>query len=128
MKKIGEILMSKKEKKKTKFEWKGYCNINILESHQSALEAYAADEKTVFYQYNALLVTNYQIKQYFDDYSESIKTVIVCHNPESSNFGFALSSYAEDWYTSIAVAMYKHYEIAQADWDNASSKTIRKFG
>lgn len=118
----------KKDKKKTKFVWKGYANVGITEPDVSGLEKFVADEKQVFSLYNQMLVTNYQIKLYFDDYTESIKCVAVCHQPDDPNFGFALSSYAEDWYTALAVMIYKHHTICDRDWDNASSKTLRKFG
>lgn len=120
--------MAKSKEKKAKFEWKGYVNINIPESEHSKLEKFVSDEKNVFFSYNQMLTQNYQIKQYFDDYTESIKTTVVCHDADSPNFGYALSAFAEDWFTSLAVLIYKHCEIADSDWDNASSVTMRKFG
>lgn len=128
MRKVSKIMSHKKDKKKPKFVWKGYCNVGITEPDVSALEKFVSDEKTVFAEYNQMLVTNYQIKIYFDDYSESMKCVAVCHQHDDPNFGYALTSYAEDWYTAIAVMIFKHLKLCDKDWDNASSKTLRKFG
>lgn len=128
MRKWAEI-MSKKAKAKTpKFEWKGYANVGITEAYVADLEKYVKDEKSVFADYNQMLVTNYQIKLYFDDYSESIKCVAVCHQHDDPNFGYALSAFAENWYEALAVMIFKHIHICERDWDNASSKTVRKYG
>lgn len=128
MKQIGDMIMAKKKKEEVKFEWAGYVNIDIPENRHSDLEIYIADDKQIFFQYNTLLTTNYQIKQYWDDYVEAIKTNAVCYDPESPNFGYALSSFADDWYTSLAVLCYKHFEYAQGDWKAMASNKIKKFG
>lgn len=126
--KIGEKIMAKKAPKTPKFEWQGYVNIDLPEKEHSKLEKFATDEKHVFAQWTAMLYGNYQIKLYFDDYNDAIKCVATCYNHEDVNFGFALSSYADDWYTALAVMMYKHFEYSQTDWSSVSSKKIKRFG
>lgn len=128
MRRASIYMSHKKDKKKPKFVWKGYANVGVTEAVVPDLEKFVSDEKRVFSEYNKMLVTNYQIKLYFDDYSESIKCVAVCHQHDDPNFGYALSSFAEDWYTALAVMIFKHIVICEHDWDNASSKTLRKFG
>lgn len=118
----------KKADKEPKFEWKGYVNINIPTNLVDQLEIYASDAKAVYADYNAMLMGNYQIKQFYDAYTESIKTVAVCYNHEDPNFGYAASAFAEDFFTSLAVLLFKHNVICEVDWDNASSKTMKKFG
>lgn len=120
--------MPKKDTKAPKFEWQGYVNIDIPEKQHSALEKFIADDKHVFAQYSALIFTNYQIKQYFDEYVEGVKTVAVCYNHDDPNFGYALSSYADDWYTSLGVLLYKHFEYSQADWSSQASNKVKRFG
>jgi len=128
MKRIGDYVMAKKKAKAKQFEFKGYVNIDIPEKEVSALEIFAADDKQVFFEYNAILTTNYTVKQYYDDYSEAIKTVATCFDEDNANFGYSLSAYADDWYTSLAVLLYKHLVLADRDWDSAKSNKIKKFG
>lgn len=120
--------MAKKAKKPAKFEWQGYVNIDIPESRHDELERFASDDKHVYAQYTAMLYGNYQIKTYFDTYNDAIKCVATCYDPESVNFGYALSSYADDWYTALAVMMFKHFEYSQTDWSSVSAKKIKRFG
>ena len=128
MREMSLKMAKQKGQKKPKFDWKGYVNVGITEALVPDLEKFVADEKAVFEQYNLMLVTNYQIKLYYDDYSESLKCVAVCHQHDDPNFGLALTSFAEDWYTALAVMIFKHTEICDKDWSSAKSVTVKKFG
>ena len=103
-------------------------NVGITEADIPDLEKFVKDEKTVFSEYNQMLFLNYQIKMYFDDYSESIKCVAVCHQHDDPNFGYALTSYTENWFEALAVMIFKHLHICHKSWDSATSKTMRKYG
>lgn len=120
--------MAKKSEKAAKFEWKGYVNVNITQDQIPALEKLATDEKNVFFSYNAMLTTNYQIKQYYDDYVDGIKTVATCYDSKSPNFGYALSAYADNWYNSLACLIFKHNEVCDGDWLDGNTVTMPKFG
>lgn len=120
--------MAKSDKKKPKFDWQGYVNIDVPERKHTDLEQYVADDKQVFFCYNSLLTTDYQFKQYFDSYTQAIKTVVTCYNADSENFGYAMTAYAEDWYTSLAVAIYKHMVLADGIWSSAASNKVKRFG
>lgn len=118
----------KKPTTKPKFEWLGYVNIHIPESKVSALEAFVSDDKNVYVLYNQLLTTRYTFKQFYDDYTDSIKTTVTCYQHDSVNFGYALSAYADNWYDSLAILIFKHEVLADRDWSSAQSKKVRKFG
>ena len=120
--------MAKKKLETKKFDWQGYVNIDVPENRHGDLEKYISDEKQIFFQYNVLLTTNYQVKQYFDTYVDAIKTNAVCYDENSPNFGYALSSYAEDWYTSLAVLCYKHFVYSDGDWHSVASNKVKRFG
>lgn len=126
--KVMDNIMPKKAKAKPKFEWQGYVNIDVPESKHTELEKFVSDDKTVFFEYNAMLTTDYKITQYFDTYVQGIKTTCTCYNAESSNFGYCLTSYAEDWYTSLAVLVFKHLKYSDRDWHSVASNKIKRFG
>ena len=119
---------AKKSSSKTEFTYRGYANINITESLEASAEAYIKDDKNVWYDFQANLIRGLSIKVYFDSESESFKAVATDFNPESPNHGMSLAAYASDWYTAIAVLLYKHTAIAEGDWTSFTSSVKKKFG
>jgi len=128
MRRIGKKMAKKTSKNTPKFKWEGYVSVHIPESSVPAMEAFVTDEKNVYQLYNSMLTTDYQFKQYFDTYTDSIKTTIVCHNSDSENFGYAMSAYADNWYDSLAIAIFKHEVLTDRDWNSMAVKKVRKFG
>jgi len=120
--------MTKKVNDKANFTWKGYKNINITSDLEAEVEKFVSDDKNVFHSFNEMLVTGYQIKIYFDEKTESMKAVATCFDGDSVNHGYALSAWASDWYTALAVLIFKHCEIAEKVWEDASVSKINKFG
>ena len=128
MKRIAKEIFNMADKKKKKFVWAGYVNCTIPESHNDAVMKLVKDEKNVFFSYNQMLVDQYNVAIKFDPEQESFKAIATCYNPESSNFGKALSSFAGDWYTALAVLVYKHCELLDKDWGDTSTNDKKSFG
>jgi hypothetical protein len=128
MKRIRDYIMAKKEKSTEKFVWKGYCNINVPTSAENVIDAFIKDDKTVFFEFNLLLTSDYTIKYQYDAKNESIKCTATCYNPDSINYGYALSAYAGDWYTALAVLLFKHLTIAEKDWLDYQQATKKTYG
>lgn len=128
MKRIAKEIFNMADKKKKKFVWAGYVNCSIPESHHDAVKALMKDEKNVFYSYNQMLTLDYQISLKYDPDQESFKAVATCYDPESTNFGKALSAFAGDWYSALAVLIYKHFELLKMDWGETDVKEKKAFG
>lgn len=118
----------KAEKEPPPFKWLGYKNIHIPEIMRESAQAFCTDEKNVWFSFNQLLIKGYTVKVYFDKKQESFKCTLTCQSHEEANFGYAMSSYAGDWYTSLAICIYKHYELADEDWSSIESKASKSFG
>lgn len=128
MKRIYRTIMAKDKKPSQTFKWNGYKNISIPESHSSEVDRFVADSENVFFTFNQLITTDYTFKFYFDGKSESYKCTVTCYNPDSSNYGYALSAYAADWFTALAVLIYKHTEIADSDWNSVAVDKLNSYG
>lgn len=125
---IGQIILAKQPNDKGNFTWKGYKNINITSDLESDVEKFVEDDKNVFYSFNEMLVTGYQIKIYFDEKNESMKALATCFDADSVNYGYAMSAWAGDWYTALAVLIFKHYEVADKIWEDGTVTKVNKFG
>lgn len=120
--------MSKDTKPKKKFKWQGYVNVSVPSALYGDVEKLIKDEKSVFFKYNEALVNRYSFKFYFDVEREDFKCVMTCNNPDDANFGYAMSAFAGDWFQSLAVVLYKHYEICETDWQSEASSISTPFG
>lgn len=123
----GNMVKSKKTKKPV-FKWLGYANISIPNSMSSQCEARIKDEKSVMEFFSEMQWLGYTFKFYADKASESIKVTCTCYVEDSPNFGWALSAYAGNWYTALAVLTFKHYDIAKENWTDFDSETKQSYG
>lgn len=128
LKRMFKMPKKKANNKAKKFQWKGYVNCNIPATHEDAVMAYVKDEKTVFALMNSLLQGDYRIAFSTDDRSGGIKCALTCYDMDDENGGKCLSSFAGDWYTALAVALYKHVELLDKIWDDAQLPSEKKFG
>ena len=121
--------MSKKEKSsKQKFEWRGYVNIQIPPEHNTQVEKYISDTKTVFMALTQMIADGYRLKLEYDDNSEGAKATAICHDADDPNYGCALSAWASDWQSALSVLCYKHYKISDQHWSEYKNDVKRSFG
>ena len=128
IKRILSKMPAKKKSKQAKVEWIGYQNISIPTSMVEGCEKYIADTKEVWSDYTEILVEGYTVKMYYDKDEESYKATLTCFIAESPNAGFALSAFGGDWFTALAVVLYKHSYVADGDWSSVANTSKRKFG
>lgn len=118
----------KSNKKTTKFEFKGYANINVPEAHHNQIEKHIANSQGVYEEINTLAVDGYSIKIYYDSEQENFRASITCMNAEDGNFGYVLGAYAGDWYTALAVLTYKHFDVAKENWLEFTAEKTKGWG
>lgn len=125
---IYEELKMVKKSTKNKFEWKGYANITIPQSEESKVVKFIADDKAVYERYTVILRDGYKIAFQSHEEEESIKITATCYDPDDPNYGMALSAYAHDWYTALAVLLYKHFEVSDTVWTDYQAPDKRAWG
>lgn len=115
-------------KKSATFKWQGYCNINITEHLVDDAQQYMTDDKTVWFEFNQALTSDYRISLNYDGDQENFKATMTCYAPDDENFGYAMSAYGGDFYTAIAAVLFKHFHVADKSWQEYKSATKRSFG
>lgn len=121
--------MPKKTKDNTdKYVWKGYVNINIPSDMIPDAENYIRDQNQVQQHIVTALSEQMTIKLYHDEKSDAYKVVLMDYNPESPNYGHAMSSFGSDWFVALSTALFKHYVLSDRDWNYAGTSTSRSFG
>lgn len=125
---IKREIFSMTKKSTKQFKWQGYVNIDIPASHVGDAKKFIADDKNVWYSFNQIMVDGYQVKVYFDNSHENFKCVLTCYADNSPNFGYALSAFGDDWYTAIAVVLFKHYELTDGNWNESATSISNPFG
>lgn len=128
IRKVQYKMPKKTTKNKEKYEWKGYVNVNIPTEAIPDVELFISDEKEVFQSIVTALSQLNTMKVYYDDKQDSFKCTLMSYEPDSPNYGHAMSGYGSDWYTAVAVTLYKHFTICNCDWSIQAITTGRSFG
>ena len=110
------------------YVWNGYININIPSDKMEEATQYIRNQNEVHQDLITAFSQGLTVKMYFDDKSDSYKCVFTDHNPESENFGYALSSFGSDWFTALASGLFKHHVLADGVWSDFKEDYKRSFG
>lgn len=119
--------MAKKSNSK-KVAWKGYVNIPIPTKMVERAERFCKDSDNVFSQMNQLIYEGYSIKFVQGSEEGQIRCNLYCADPDSDNAGLSLGAWAGDWYTALAVAIFKHQIVAKGLWDGYEKPDLGSFG
>lgn len=116
------------KKKQKDFTWRGYVNVHIPAEMIPKCEGYLSTSDQVFMDMNQTIIDGYNFKIRYDDERKQFICLITCYAIDSPNHGYGLSSYADDWFTALAVATYKHLYVTKTDWQDYKPLTTRSFG
>lgn len=111
-----------------KFKWNGYVNVPIPADIVDEVEAYMKDTNVVWADYNQAVIDGYRFSQSYDEDNKSFKASLTCYDGDSDNFGKAMSSFGSDFYTALAVVLYKHFHITGEDWNGFEAPARKSFG
>lgn len=102
-----------------------FVNYTLPETHGDALAAYMGKADKVYADWTSLLRAGYRVGFSYDSRTDAIICSLTARDEGDPNFGKTMTSFAGDWYTALAVAMYKHYTALNEDWTSVSSPTHR---
>jgi hypothetical protein len=111
-----------------KAKWAGYANISIPQTHEDKVLEYIKDSDNVWLKLTAALDEGYQIKFAKDVENDTVRCNMYASLKGMENAGLSLGGFGSDWYTALAVVMYKHHEIAKELWEGYEKPIDRKFG
>lgn len=60
--------------------------------------------------------------------SQSYTVSLTCRDPESSNAGLCMTSFAKDLLTAIRLALFKHEVVTEGDWIGGAGEQLGMFG
>ena len=127
---LRTIKMAKKQKdsKSPTFVFKGYVNIGITEKQTPEFLSYLKDHDRVWNDYAQVLVDGYAVKATFDGEEASYRVSLTGFANTGDNFGYVIGGFADDWFTALAVVLFKHYYVAKENWQDYADTPTRKFG
>lgn len=128
LRKLIKMPTKKSTKKEEKFVWKGYVNVAIPATETKAVEAFIKDDSNTFAQWNKMLMEGYQFKFYYNKKEGTMKVNATCYDADDDNFGYCLSAFAGDWYTALAVVIFKHLKVTDTIWTDYASSVSNPYG
>lgn len=128
LRKVIKLMPTKKNASKKQFVFKGYVNISISEKHDTELKKYLADKERVYLDFAQCLQDGYAIKNHFDAENANHRCSITGFESTGDNFGYVIGGFAGDWYTALAVVLYKHFYVSNEAWTEFVTDTKNNYG
>lgn len=103
--------------KAKKIKWKGFANIDIPDSQRERARTYIFEGDAVETDLQTMIADNYKITMSQNEVSGSVTCTATCNNEQSMNAGYSLSGYGKDWLCACGSLLFKHFKIADCDWE-----------
>lgn len=99
-----------------KAEFNGFANIPFNADEREAFTSWFDGEKDVFTPLVSLFENGYKISFSPDNDRKCVICTVTGTATKGHNSGYAMVSRAPDWHSALAVAIFKHFELAHEDW------------
>lgn len=110
-------MATKKVTKTKKAEWKGYHKINLTDEQTEVFERDYLPLEVKWVEIDTLSNSGYKVSFSFDDYNTGISASMYCHQQKMEWAGYTLSAWAGDAETALKLLLFKHYVVAQEQWE-----------
>ncbi len=99
-----------------KVAWKGFTDIPLTaDSLQNFLEwEYSLEELAE--RVETMMYDGYKFGISYDKQSGTIQCAVTAREPGDPNAGYTFVAVAPDWQAALALATWKHIEVANKDW------------
>ena len=104
-----------------KQQWTTFVEISLAGHTREAIMEAVPDFDTVFNKSSELLQDGYRIAFSYNSANDAFTVSVTCRDDDSPNKGMTFTAFAGDWYTALQVALYKHYVVAEGDWNTISA-------
>lgn len=105
-------------------EWGGFINLRLSERQKDDFKAWFADNNTfVTDKLAEMLIDGGKLSFSFSRDNDTFSCTLTGMLLRSSDKRYGTSAYARDWWTAAALLVYKHYVVAETNWDDFRPKT-----
>jgi hypothetical protein len=96
----------------------GYVNRRISREEKKAFDAWAKGVTldVVLGVIDGLVENEYKFSAKRDHYGGGIQVALTCNLDTSQDFGLCLTARAPDFFSALALAVYKHGELLGGEW------------
>jgi len=112
-------MATKKTNQVKKAEWKGYHKINLSREQNEDFEANHSQTQVTFAELDILCNNGYKFSLSWDDYNTGVSASLYAQSKKMEWAGYTLTAWAGDAQTATALLLYKHYVVAEEQWEIA---------
>jgi hypothetical protein len=110
--------MAKSQTKQVKrAEWKGYHKINLTKEQNELFTGNYATNLIAPSDIDILVNNGYKLSISWDSYNSGISASLYCQDKKMEWSGYTLSAWAGDTQTALNLLFFKHYVVAQEQWE-----------
>lgn len=112
------LATSRKTKKQTKVEWKGYLRVNLTEEQDEAFDVWKVSQSVQLSDLDILINNGFKFGLSWDAYHEGVTASLTANDPKLAWAGYVLTAWDTSVEEAILLLFYKHYVICEEDWEH----------
>lgn len=123
LEKLAGDTMKKADSSKP-FEFRGFVNVRLSDQDKQAIGAIDQPLGDLMETLGALILSGYKLSISYDRYSSAVQISLTCTDPQSGNYGYAISARHPDLALALVTLVYKHFDLLGMDWSNAHNEMV----
>jgi len=99
-------------------KWQGFLDYRLTEDQLMELDGWQPTLVEIWEQADMLLTSNYRVTLSYNANTKTATATIIDDEPTRKAGGWALASSDSNGATALKAALYKHFHVLAADWEN----------
>jgi hypothetical protein len=104
-------------KRQTKVAYQGFINVNLTKEQEVEFDAWALAADIGWDWVADLVDAGYKLSFDYDSYNQGFKASLYANAKKLSWAGYTMTAWAGDVQTAMKLICYKHFMLANQDWD-----------
>jgi len=106
-------------------EWKGFLDRKLSDDELAGLDAWKPTAAQIWNSVDAAIQSGFRFTLSYNGKTKLASVTQIDNREKSKTAGYALSSADTDGALALKMALYKHYQVLNEDWDQLSDAAPR---
>lgn len=103
--------------------FKGYANLSLTAERKRLLDEWDQDFEGVLDMLSELVLADYRVGFSVMNNGATVQCAVTCRAKGHPDAGYCMTSRAPTWHDALRVAVWKHFIVAESQWDSYKGDT-----
>lgn len=105
-------------KETNQLTWKGFKDFRLTADQLEGFGMWDAHDEDLLDLVQGVIAQGYKLTFSYNGQSDTYNAAMTCNIEKHPHQGFTMSAFAPAFYPALRLLMYKHWILADGDWDN----------